>query len=369
VGEQRATVEGLVITRDFWSGKRVLLTGHTGFKGGWLALWLQGLGARVLGYSLPAPTQPSLFETARISESIRGVIADIRELDRLRAAFREFAPQVVFHLAAQPLVRPAYEDPVGTYLTNLIGTVHVLEAVRQTNSVRSAVMITTDKCYENRDSASGYRETDRLGGYDPYSNSKACAELAIDSYRKSYFSGNGTAAVASARAGNVIGGGDWAADRLIPDLVRAAVAGRPLVLRHPKSTRPWQHVLEPLSGYVMLAERLWDERARYAEAWNFGPLEEEAKTVEELVELAARAWGGGLKWTVDSGAHPHEMRRLKLDCSKAAAAGWRSLLRVEQAVEWTIEWYRAWHNKDDLKALSYEQIERYSRLIEGRLPA
>lgn len=360
-------MEGLVIDRDFWSGKRVLLTGHTGFKGGWLALWLQRLGAQVMGYSLPAPTQPSLFETARISESVRGVIADIRDLERLKAVFREFSPEVIFHLAAQPLVRASYDEPVETYSTNLLGTVHVLEAARHTKSVRSAVMITTDKCYENRETAKGYRETDRLGGHDPYSNSKACAELAIDSYRRSFFGSAGTAAVASARAGNVIGGGDWAMDRLIPDLVRAAVVGKPLVLRNPKSTRPWQHVLEPLCGYLMLAQRLCDERPRYAEAWNFGPLEEDARTVEEVVALAARRWGSGLKWSVDAGAHPHETQMLKLDISKAMGAGWRPLLRTEQAVDWTVEWYRAWHEKQDVKALSLEQIERYSRLMaEGQ---
>jgi CDP-glucose 4,6-dehydratase len=369
VGGQLAAVEGLVIARDFWSGKRVLLTGHTGFKGGWLALWLQRLGAQVMGYSLPAPTQPSLFESARISESIQGVIADIRDLQRLTSVFRDFSPEVVFHLAAQPLVRASYDDAVETYSTNLLGTVYVLEAVRHTKSVRSAVMVTTDKCYENRESAKGYRETDRLGGHDPYSNSKACAELAIDSYRRSFLSGEGTAAVASARAGNVIGGGDWAVDRLIPDLVRAAVAGKPLVLRNPKSTRPWQHVLEPLSGYLMLAQRLWDERARYAEAWNFGPRDEDDRTVENIVALAARGWGETLKWVIDTGPQPHETRTLKLDCSKAANVGWRPLLRVDQAVDWTIEWYRAWHDKRDVKALAFEQIERYSRQLDGRQSA
>lgn len=365
---RQGTLEGMVTAgADFWRGKRVLLTGHTGFKGGWLALWLQRLGAQVTGYSLPAPTRPSLYEAARISESVRGVTADIRDLERLKGAFREFSPEVVFHLAAQPLVRASYDGPVETYSTNLLGTVHVLEAVRHAKSVRSVVMVTSDKCYENRESAAGHRETDRLGGHDPYSNSKACAELAIDSYRRSFFSGEGTAAVASARAGNVIGGGDWAVDRLIPDLVRAAVAGKPLVLRNPRATRPWQHVLEPLSGYLMLAQRLCDERARYAEAWNFGPRDDDARTVEDIVALAARGWDGGLKWTVDARPQPHESGMLMLDCSKAASAGWHPLLRVEQAVDWTIEWYRAWHGKRDVRALSLEQIERYSRLaVAGR---
>ena len=366
MGRQKPALESLVISSSFWPGKRVLVTGHTGFKGGWLALWLQRLGARVMGYSLPAPTQPSLFETARISESVQGVIADVRDLARLKAAFQEFSPEIVFHLAAQPLVRASYDEPVETYSTNLLGTVHVLEAVRLTKSVRSAVMVTTDKCYENHESDTGYRETDRLGGHDPYSNSKACAELATDSYRRAFLSGNGTAAVASARAGNVIGGGDWARDRLIPDLVRAAVSGRQLVLRNPKSTRPWQHVLEPLSGYLMLAQRLWNDRARYAEAWNFGPRDSDARTVEAVVTLAARSWGGGLKWAVDTGPQPHETRMLKLDCSKAASVGWHPLLGAEQAVEWAMEWYRAWHERRDVKALSFDQIERYEHHAAGR---
>lgn len=363
MGGRHAAMEGLVIERGFWSEKRVLLTGHTGFKGGWLALWLQHLGAKVMGYSLPAPTNPSLFETARISESIEGVIADIRDLKRLNAVFREFSPEVVFHLAAQPLVRASYDDPVETYSTNLIGTIHVLDAVRHSKSVKCAIMITTDKCYENAESATGYRETDRLGGYDPYSNSKACAELAIDSYRRSFFGDPGTPAIASARAGNVIGGGDWAVDRLIPDLVRAAVSGKALVLRNPKSTRPWQHVLDPLCGYLLLAQGLCADRSRYAEAWNFGPLDEDVRTVEEIVALAVGHWGGGLKWTVDAGVQPHETKMLKLDASKAAGAGWRPLLRVEQAVDWTIEWYRAWHGKQDVKVLSCEQIDRYNGLM------
>ena len=358
-------MEGVVIERGFWSGKRVLVTGHTGFKGGWLALWLQRLGAEVMGYSLPAPTEPSLFETARVSESIQGVIADIGDLARLKGVFREFSPEVVFHLAAQPLVRASYEDPVETYSTNLVGTVHVLDAMRTSKSVRSAVMITTDKCYENRESTKGYRETDRLGGHDPYSNSKACAELAIDCYRRSFFSNAGAPAVASARAGNVIGGGDWAVDRLIPDLVRAGVAGKPLVLRNPKSTRPWQHVLEPLCGYLMLAQRLCVEPERFAGAWNFGPMDEDARTVEEVVALAAHRWGDDLRWSVDTGAHPHETRMLKLDSTKALDAGWRPVLRVEKAVDWTIEWYRAWRDRQDVKALAHEQIERYDRLTSA----
>ena len=369
MGGQDPALESVVISNSFWPGKRVLVTGHTGFKGGWLALWLQRLGAQVMGYSLPAPTQPSFYETARVSESVEGVIADIRDLKRLQAALADFSPEVVFHLAVQPLVRASYAEPVETYSSNVLGTVHVLEAVRRTKSVRSAVIVTTDKCYENLELERGYREDDRLGGHDPYSNSKACAELVVDSYRRSFFGATGTAAIASARAGNVIGGGDWAADRLIPDLVRSAFAGKPLVLRSPKSVRPWQHVLEPLSGYLMLAERLCDDRARYASAWNFGPLESDARSVEDVVKLAARGWGGGLEWSVDPAPQPHETKLLKLDCSKAAGTGWKPLLNAERAVEWTMEWYRAWRDKLDVKALSLEQIERYSRLMTGGNPA
>jgi CDP-glucose 4,6-dehydratase len=358
-------VESVVISNAFWRGRRVLVTGHTGFKGGWLVLWLQRLGARVMGYSLPAPTQPSFYEAARVSESVQGVIADIRDLPRLLEVFANFSPEVVIHLAAQPLVRASYAEPVETYSSNVLGTVHVLEAVRRTPGVRSAVMITTDKCYENMESERGYRETDRLGGHDPYSNSKACAELVVDSYRRSFFDEADTAAVASARAGNVIGGGDWAVDRLIPDLVRSASAGKPLVLRSPKSIRPWQHVLEPLSGYLMLAQRLCDDRARYASAWNFGPLESDARTVEDIVRLATRSWGDGLKWSVDAAPQPHETKLLKLDCTKAGGAGWKPLLDAEQAIEWTMEWYRAWRDNLDVKMLAHAQIERYSRLIEG----
>lgn len=359
---RRGAVEGLAVTPDFWRGKRTLLTGHTGFKGGWLALWLRSLGAEVLGYSLPAPTHPSLFESARIAESVSGVIADIRDLAQLRSAIREFSPEVVFHLAAQPLVRASYRDPVETYSTNVLGTVHVLEVLRQTKSVRSAVIVTSDKCYQNQELARGYRESDPLGGHDPYSNSKACAEMAVDCYRRCFFGGHDLAAIASARAGNVIGGGDWAPERLIPDLVRSAVEGAPLILRNPKSVRPWQHVLEPLSGYLTLAEGLWADRGRYAEAWNFGPEEKDSRTVEEVVALAVRQWGGGLTWSPETKPQPHETGILRLDSTKARGIGWRPLLNAEQAVDWTIEWYRAWREQADVKELALEQIARYSRL-------
>jgi len=351
--------------REFWRGKRVFLTGHTGFKGGWLALWLQELGASVLGFSLKPPSKPSLFETARVSENMQEIIGDIRDLSRVTAAFVEFAPEIVFHLAAQSLVRVSYDDPVGTFSSNVLGTVNVLEAVRQTKVARSVVVVTSDKCYENREWLWGYREGDSLGGHDPYSSSKACAELAVDSYRRAFFCEKDTAGIATARAGNVIGGGDWARDRLIPDLVRSAVSGEILVLRSPKAMRPWQHVLDPLRGYLMLAENLWDNRIRYGGPWNFGPLHSDDRTVEDIVAIAARVWGGGLNWTVHAEGQPRESSMLRLDSSKAASAGWRPRLSLERSIEWTMEWYRGWIQHQDLKTLSMEQIRRYGRLAAG----
>ena len=357
------------MTSEFWDGKNVLLTGHTGFKGGWLALSLQDLGANVVGYSLPPPTEPSFYETARVGEGMREIAGDILDLAKLTKAFEEFSPEIVFHLAAQSLVRVSYENPVGTYAANLLGTVHLLEAVRLTKTVRSVVIVTSDKCYENREWVWSYRETDPLGGRDPYSSSKACVELAVDSYRRSFFSVK-SVGIATARAGNVIGGGDWARDRLIPDLVRAAISGTTLVLRNPRSVRPWQHVLEPLSGYLRLAQALWNESARYAEAWNFGPVGAVAdKTVEDLVVSAARAWKSELAWRIDEDNDLGESRVLKLDASKAVDAGWRPLLNLDRAIEWTMEWYRAWTEHRDVRAVSLDQIRLYRKLATEGLSA
>jgi len=292
----------------FWSGRRVFLTGHTGFKGGWLALWLGKLGAQVTGYSLEPPTKPSLFELARVAESARSVIADVRDIAKLEQTMAAARPEVVFHLAAQSLVRQSYTDPVGTYATNVVGTANVLDIVRRTRSVKAVVNVTSDKCYENRESASGYRESDRLGGHDPYSNSKACAELVTQAFRDSFFApGNSTGsrvALASARAGNVIGGGDWATDRLLPDFVRAILEKRPVRIRHPEAVRPWQHVLDPLAGYLRLAERLAVEGERWAEGWNFGPEESDARNVRWMVERLTQLWGDGASWEFDNAAHP-----------------------------------------------------------------
>jgi len=357
---------------EFWAGKRVFLTGHTGFKGSWLSLWLQSLGAELTGFSLAPPTQPSLFEMARIGDGMHSIIGDIRDLAGLREAMVEAKPEIVIHMAAQPLVRYSYENPVETYATNVMGTVHLFEAVRATPSVKAVVNITTDKCYENREWAWGYRENEPMGGYDPYSNSKGCAELVTSAYRSSYFnpldySKHGVA-LASVRAGNVIGGGDWAQDRLIPDIISAFSEGRPVVIRSPHAIRPWQHVLEPLRGYLMLAERLYSDGVAYAEGWNFGPNEADVKSVEWIVGTLAEQWGNDANWTLDQSTHPHEATYLKLDISKARSRlGWQPALALSQSLQMIVDWYRDYKNKADMRYVVLEQISTYSTLyFEGK---
>ena len=347
--------------RDWYRGQRVLLTGHTGFKGSWLTAWLRDAGAEVTGYALaPEDGSPSLFELAGLSDGIDSVIADIRDRGALDATVMRARPSIVFHLAAQSLVRRSYAEPVRTFDVNVTGTAQLLDAVRHQASVRAVVVVTSDKCYENREWARGYREDDALGGHDPYSNSKACTELVTAAFRNSFF--HEGVALASARAGNVIGGGDWALDRLVPDLVRAAAAGVPAKIRNPRATRPWQHVLEPLGAYLLLAEKLVDEGARYAEAWNFGPAAEDIVAVEEVLERVTARWKAA-RWTQDPRSHPHEARLLALDCSKAAERlGWRPRRHLDEAVEWTVDWYQAWLEKRDLQRLSLEQIERFAAL-------
>jgi CDP-glucose 4,6-dehydratase len=353
-----------VVNTAFWNGKRVFVTGHTGFKGGWLALWLRQLGAVVTGYSLPPSTEPSLFAALGLENSITSVFGDIRNLDALRAEMGRMRPEIVMHLAAQPLVRRSYADPVETYASNVMGTVHVLEAAREIPSVRGIVVITTDKCYQNREWLWGYREADRLGGRDPYSNSKACAELVCAAYSASFYHApeRPTApGIATARAGNVIGGGDWSPDRLIPDAVAAFHRGVPVHIRNPAATRPWQHVLEPLSAYLSLAELLCADPDRFVGGWNFGPNEEDACPVSEVVERVARAWGEGASWELDSGAHVHEAGQLRLDCSKAhAQLGWHPRLSLAEAVAWTVDWYKCYYAGEDVLALTCEQISRYT---------
>ncbi len=350
-----------------WEGRRVFVTGHTGFKGGWMALWLHGLGAEVRGYSLDPGTEPSLFDAASIGTVVDDVRGDIRDEARLNRAMQEFAPEVVFHLAAQPLVRLSYEDPILTYETNVIGTARVLNAVRRTSSVRAVVSVTTDKCYENKEWVWGYRETDPLGGYDPYSSSKACAEIVSAAFRQSYFHPSRMAehgvGIATARAGNVIGGGDWSTDRLLPDLVRGFLSGQPVRIRRPHSIRPWQHVLEPVDGYLRLAEALLTGNPQFATAFNFGPEDADARPVHWIAEKMTAFWGKGASWILDEDPSVHEAGYLKLDASRAhAELHWKPRLRLETALEWLVEWYRAWSEGAPMQELTMAQIGRYRTL-------
>lgn len=349
---------------EFWEGKHVLVTGHTGFKGSWLSLWLQSMGAKVVGYALSPSTNPSLFETAKVGMGMTNIIGDIRDLDYLYRVFTEYKPEIVFHMAAQPLVRYSYAEPVETYSTNVMGTVNLLESVRKTASVKALVNVTSDKCYENREWAWGYRENEAMGGYDPYSSSKGCSELVTAAYRNSYFnpekySKHGMA-LATARAGNVIGGGDWAEDRLIPDMMRAITQGHPVSIRNPHSIRPWQHVLEPLSGYLLLAQKLYEEGAGFAEGWNFGPNDTDAKPVQWIVENLTRLWGDGANWAIDGAEHPHEAHYLKLDCSKAKShLNWTPRWTLEQTIELICIWHKAFQAGADMQALCLHQIKQY----------
>ena len=349
--------------RDFWGKKRVLITGHTGFKGSWLSFWLDLAGAEVCGYSLAPPSAPNLFENLKLGNRINSVTGDVRDLPALEKTFRDFQPEIVFHLAAQSLVRRSYREPVETYTTNVIGTVNVLEAVRKTESVKSVVVVTTDKCYENREWIWGYRETDRLGGFDPYSNSKACAELATAAYRNSFFAPEGKTLVATARAGNVIGGGDWSEDRLLPDVFRSLVFGEPLLIRSPQAVRPWQHALEPLAGYMLLAQKLFEGDEGFAEMWNFGPEERDSKPVGWILERIKTLWNGTVNWEIQNGNQPHETNLLKLDSTKARGKlGWQPKLSLEDALDFTVQWYKAFKNNEDLAALTAKQIETYVKM-------
>lgn len=354
------------MTPGFWAGKRVFLTGHTGFKGGWTALWLQSLGANVRGYALAPPTDPSLFDLASVGAEMDSVIADIRDQARLSTEIASLRPDIIIHMAAQPLVSASYQDPVGTYATNVMGTVHVLEAARQTPSVRVVLNITSDKCYENREWIWGYRESDPMGGHDPYSNSKGCAELVTSAYRQSFFAPDHYdrhgVALASARAGNVIGGGDWAKDRLVPDIMRSFLAGKAAVIRNPHSTRPWQHVLEPIRGYLMLAESMWRNGPTFAGGWNFGPSDRDVQPVVEILRLVREAWGGPTLWEDRHDPHaPHEAAHLKLDISKAQhALGWRPLWDLRNAIGATVAWYQANARAEDMRCVTTAQIKTYA---------
>ena len=349
---------------DFWDGRRVLLTGHNGFKGSWLTLWLARLGAKVTGFSLPPSTYPNLFNLA-IKDKVTSCIADVRDFEALRTCLEEVRPEVVLHLAAQALVHPSYVDPVGTFATNIMGTVHLLQSVKTSPSVRSVVVVTSDKAYKNREWAWPYRETEALGGHDPYSCSKGCAELVTAAYRDSFFSEDqNQTCIASARAGNVIGGGDWSQYRLIPDLIRAFQRGESVEIRSPRAIRPWQHVLEPVCGYLRLAECLASSEGRkFAEAWNFGPADEDCRPVHEIVDQLANRWGGGACWHQSDKDYAHEATYLKVDSSKARASlGWDRRLRLDEALAWTADWYREQGKGASPADLTLAQIEAYEAL-------
>lgn len=344
---------------DFWRGKRVLITGHTGFKGSWLSLWLQSMGATLRGIALEAPTDPALFTVARVAHGMEHYITDIRDFNAVKAQMDDFQPEIVIHMAAQPLVRLSYSLPVETYATNVMGTVHVLEAARHANSVRAIVNVTTDKCYENREWVWGYRENEPMGGHDPYSCSKGCAELVSSSYRNSFLKEEAIA-MATARAGNVIGGGDWGPDRLVPDVLRALENGHPVLIRSPLAIRPWQHVLEPLSGYLLLAERLYLHGQLNAEGWNFGPLDEDARSVKWIVEHLCANWGGSATWDLQPGDHPHEANFLKLDISKVRQRlGWTPRWTLEVALKYITEWHQAWMHGADMRTICLKQINQF----------
>jgi CDP-glucose 4,6-dehydratase len=353
---------------NFWQGKKVFITGHTGFKGSWLTLWLGYLGAKVYGLSLEPPTSPCLFKVANVVSSISShAIGDIRDLTTVQKAMHAAQPDIVIHMAAQPLVRLSYVEPVETYATNVMGTVHLLEAARRICSVKAIVVVTTDKCYENNEWAWGYRENEPMGGHDPYSNSKGCAELVIKAYRNSFLKSCGIA-VASARAGNVIGGGDWSTDRLVPDIFRAFEQNISLNIRNPQATRPWQHVLEPLSGYLTLAEHLYNQGQDFADAWNFGPQDEDVKPVHWIVDYLIKRLNNGYSWRQDNNVHPHEANFLKLDISKAKAKlGWQPRLQLSTALDLIISWQQAYSANDDMKKHCLEQIHQYSSVLSSEV--
>lgn len=349
------------MNKAFWQGKKVFLTGHTGFKGSWLSLWLQQMGAHVTGFALAPSTTPSLFEEANVAAGMTSVIGDIRDFSAVQAALLQAKPEIVIHMAAQPLVRYSYANPIETYATNVMGTVHLLEAIRQTEGIKAVVNVTSDKCYENQEWPWGYRENEPMGGHDPYSNSKGCSELVTRAYRNSYFGAEQNVALGSGRAGNVIGGGDWAGDRLIPDMIRAIENKTEVVIRSPHSIRPWQHVLEPLSGYLTLAEHLYQNGQQCADGWNFGPHDHDAKPVGWIIEQLTQMWGDGAAFRIDTAAATlHEAHYLKLDCSKAhMQLGWQPRWSLSQALEKICVWHKAQQQGLDMHQITLQQITEY----------
>lgn len=350
------------VNKSFWQGKKVLLTGHTGFKGSWLSLWLQRLGAQVTGISLPPANHPNLFELANVGEGINSIFGDIRDINAVKQVFLAAQPDIVIHMAAQALVRYSYENPIETYQVNVMGTLHVLEAIRACKSVQSVVIVTTDKCYENKEWLWPYRENDSMGGHDPYSSSKACAELLVASYRKSFYAADQNVSIATARAGNVIGGGDWSKDRLIPDIINSFSQGKMVKIRNPNAIRPWQHVLEPLSGYLLLAEKLFSNEGNdYAEAWNFGPKVESAQSVRWIVEHLAKQWKDA-KWKIDEDQQLHEAQTLKLDSTKAyEELAWQTHWSLAETLQKVTSWYLAEQAGMDMRKVCYEQIQMFNK--------
>ncbi len=355
------------MTVDFWRDKKVLLTGHTGFKGSWLSVWLQVLGAKVVGYSLPSHTQPCLFDLAQVSDRMNSIVGDVRDLAHLVEVMAEYQPEIVIHMAAQALVREGYKNPVDTYAVNVMGTVNVLDAVRQVRGIKAVVNVTSDKCYENREWIWGYRENEAMGGYDPYSGSKGCSEIVTATYRNSFF--NPTeyerhgVGVATARAGNVIGGGDWASDRLIPDILKAWQNEQKVIIRYPNAIRPWQHVLEPLSGYLTLAEHLYKDGASYSGAWNFGSKESDAQSVSWIIEEMANLWGKDADWEQDTLSQPHEANYLKLDCSKARSQlKWHPKLDLKTALAWIVGWTKSLQSGANMRDITINQINQFINL-------
>jgi len=349
-----------MIDQEFWNGKRVFLTGHTGFKGSWLSIWLSHLGCTVLGYALSPHTSPSLFDVAKVNNMVDSKIGDIRNQEFLYESMVNFNPEILIHMAAQPLVRYSYDNPIETYEVNVIGTAKVLEVARSCNNLKAIINITTDKCYENVGFDKSYKESDPMGGYDPYSSSKGCAELVASSYRRSYLSDLGIG-VASVRAGNVIGGGDWASDRLIPDILRSFQKNDSVIIRNPKATRPWQHVLEPLSGYLILAQKLYDNSDYYSEGWNFGPMDHDVKPVDWILDKMIAEWPGS-SWELDKGSNPHEAGFLKLDISKAEfELRWKPIWRLSLALKKIILWHKAWSKEEDMQLYCINEIKDYIR--------
>ena len=351
----------------FWKNKNILLTGHTGFKGSWLSLWLQKLDVNLVGFSKSIPTKPSLFELADVENGMTSIMGNVCDYEKIEELIKEYKPEIVIHMAAQAILRESYKNPIETYATNVMGTVNLLESIRKTGNIRVILNVTTDKCYEPNALSTGYQETDRLGGYDPYSNSKACSELITSSFRNSFFNPKEhhihQLAIASCRAGNVIGGGDWGKDRLIPDIMRGILNDEIIKIRNPNSIRPWQYVLDPLNGYLTLVEKLWSSGPEFSEGWNFGPSENNEKSVRWIIEKIAELWEHEIKWNVNNDSNLYEEDYLRLNCSKSnTRLSWIPKMNLEQGLSWTTEWYRQYKQNNDMRDITEQQIDKFQKL-------